>query len=306
MNNPLLVFCLFLLIESILAASTSNPSTKKTSEWKELLAGAMASIIEILITQPFEVIKTKAQTSETVLTNTQIASEIISKQGISGLYTGLEPEILKVVPWRSVRFFMYALLKNLLTGGHPSEATFFLNIVAGVGVGISEAFVITPFEVVKVALIADRDRIERHYNGLWNCAKKIYKKNGYKGLYAGILPTCLRQILFTTAYFISYLYSKPLFAQLLPFPMVPLLFAGFLAGVSGTILNTPVDVIKTRMQKSDQVNNKITGTIQGIAYIARHESVGALYSGLSARILKNGVGAMVGLPTYEFFKYLMQ
>jgi hypothetical protein len=50
-------------------------------------------------------------------------------------------------------------LKNLLTNGHPASATLFQNIFAGIGVGIAEAFVITPFEVVKVALIADKERI---------------------------------------------------------------------------------------------------------------------------------------------------
>lgn len=45
----------------IVYATTNGPPKQALSEWKELIAGALASIVEILVTQPFEVIKTRAQ-----------------------------------------------------------------------------------------------------------------------------------------------------------------------------------------------------------------------------------------------------
>ncbi len=149
------------------------------------------------------------------------------------------------------------------------------------------------------------------YKGNIHCAKTIYKREGIvNGWYRGFAPTCVRQMIYVTTYLITYQYSK---STLLPVILSPLrfvlgdgvqtlvhLFSGMCAGLAGSSMNNPTDVVKTRMQR-EQVNHnsKITGTFQGLLYIAKTEGFWGLYSGIRPKYIKTGLGSAVFFVAYE-------
>lgn len=80
------------------------------------------------------------------------------------------------------------------------------------------------------------------------------------------------------------------------------LAAGFIGGVAGTTLNTPFDVVKSRIQsvaKVQGVRGKYEWVWPSLRIVAKEEGVKALYKGYVAKILRFGPGGGVLLAVYS-------
>ena len=70
------------------------------------------------------------------------------------LYKGVLPPFMAVLPHKAVKFAAYTQYRALLTDGGP--VTFQSTVLAGALAGATESLVVCPFEVVKIALQAQR------------------------------------------------------------------------------------------------------------------------------------------------------
>lgn len=80
------------------------------------------------------------------------------------------------------------------------------------------------------------------------------------------------------------------------------LAAGFVGGVVGTTLNTPLDVVKSRIQSEPDlrgVPRKYNWVWPSLGVVARAEGFGALYKGYVAKILRFGPGGGILLVVYS-------
>src|SRR4051812_33737065 len=74
-----------------------------------------------------------------------------------------------------------------------------LSVLTGATAGATEAFVVVPFELVKIRL---QDRAQAHkYNGMVDCVRKIVTQEGVLTLYQGLESTMWRHILWNAGYF---------------------------------------------------------------------------------------------------------
>ena len=81
------------------------------------------------------------------------------------------------------------------------------------------------------------------------------------------------------------------------------LSCGTIGGTFGTMLNTPFDVVKSRIQAG---STKYKWTLPSIATVAREEGVGALYKGFIPKVLRLGPGGGILLVVFttcmDFFR----
>lgn len=78
---------------------------------------------------------------------------------------------------------------------------------------------------------------------------------------------------------------------------------GGLSGGMGPMVNNPLDVVKTRLQKQVVVEGKTpkyTGLVQACVVIAREEGPLALWKGITPRLLRIMPGQAITFMTYEF------
>jgi hypothetical protein len=155
--DMMLVATLFLVTTTVHALSDAK--NQNTSTLKEFIAGAIAGVTEILVTQPLVVASVRMKLMENPPSLLSLWMSIIKKEGFKGLYKGLTANIACVIPWRSVRFASYYVLRSYLTGGNPANATLFQQAISAVITGVFETFVITPFDVIQISQIADQERI---------------------------------------------------------------------------------------------------------------------------------------------------
>ena len=254
--------------------------------------------------------------------------KIIRNEGFSRLYRGISAPILMEAPKRcaclvTVRYGRKKLTANRATKFAANDAwgkyyrNLFgaakmnqqLSILTGASAGATEAFVVVPFELIKIRL---QDRASAgKYNGMIDCVVKTVKAEGPLALYNGLESTLWRHILWNAGYFGCIFQVK----ELLPIARTPTqkvsndLIAGATGGTFGTILNTPMDVVKSRIQNSP----KMAGSIQkynwawpAVGTVMKEEGFGALYKGFLPKVLRLGPGGGILLVVFtgvmDFFR----
>eukprot|EP01126_Amoeba_proteus_P054543 TRINITY_DN671_c0_g1_i12.p1 TRINITY_DN671_c0_g1~~TRINITY_DN671_c0_g1_i12.p1 ORF type:complete len:151 (+),score=17.09 TRINITY_DN671_c0_g1_i12:502-954(+) len=77
---------------------------------------------------------------------------------------------------------------------------------------------------------------------------EIGLQHGARGYFNGFFITVARDMIFSGSYFASYEFLKWVQRGWFPYDEVKHMLAGGTAGVVGTVLSIPIDVVKTRMQ----------------------------------------------------------
>jgi solute carrier family 25 (mitochondrial 2-oxodicarboxylate transporter), member 21 len=176
-----------------------------------------------------------------------------------------------------------------------------LSVLTGATAGATEAFVVVPFELVKIRL---QDKASAgKYTGMVDAVTKIIKNEGPLALYNGLESTLWRHILWNAGYFGCIFQVRALLpkANNNRTQIFYDLTSGAIGGTVGTILNTPMDVVKSRIQNSP----KIAGSIPkynwawpATATVLREEGFAALYKGFLPKVLRLGPGGGILLVVY--------
>ncbi|OAL29263.1 hypothetical protein AYO22_02157 [Fonsecaea multimorphosa] len=163
--------------------------------------------------------------------------------------------------------------------------------LAGSSAGAVEAVVVTPFELVKVRL--QDPSVASRYQSVSQCVTQIINREGLFVLYQGFEVTLWRHVVWNAGYFGSIFKVK----AALPTPTndfeqtLTSFVAGSIGGSLGTVLNTPLDVVKTRIQaatraKGAATTSKYNWAFPALVTVAREEGIRGLYKGLTAKLLR--------------------
>ena len=184
-----------------------------------------------------------------------------------------------------------------------------LSILTGASAGATESFVVVPFELVKIRL---QDRASAgKYNGMIDCVMKTIKAEGPLALYNGLESTMWRHILWNAGYFgCIFQVRAQLPAAIDKSQQVRNdLISGAVGGTFGTILNTPMDVVKSRIQNSPKTAGSIpkyNWAWPALGTVMREEGFAALYKGFLPKVLRLGPGGGILLVVFtgmmDFFR----
>lgn len=136
---------------------------------------------------------------------------------------------------QALKLTVNEVMLGILEQHLPGARVWALEFIAGGGGGLSQVLVTNPMEIVKLRL-----QIQSKVGspkGLWEMIQEL----GFRGLYNGSGITLARDVPSSAIFFACY----ALITQLYPDQRF---WAGFLAAIPATILVTPLDVIKTRLQ----------------------------------------------------------
>uniref|UniRef100_A0AAQ4P406 Uncharacterized protein n=1 Tax=Gasterosteus aculeatus aculeatus TaxID=481459 RepID=A0AAQ4P406_GASAC len=239
-----------------LAAAAPAGKVQFTHPGKAILAGGIAGGIEICITFPTEYVKTQLQLDEKANPPkykgiADCVKQTVDGHGVKGLYRGLSSLVYGSIPKAAVRFGVFEFISNKMrdeNGKLDSKRGF----LCGLGAGVAEAvFVVCPMETVKVKFIHDQTSANPKYKGFFHGVREIIRVEGLKGTYQGLTATVLKQgsnqaIRFYVMTSLRNWYKGDDTGKAIN-PLITGLF-GAVAGAASVFGNTPLDVIKTRMQ----------------------------------------------------------
>jgi len=188
-----------------------------------------------------------------------------------------------------------------------------LSVLTGASAGATESFVVVPFELVKIRL---QDKASAgKYNGMIDVVMKTVKNEGILAMYNGLESTLWRHILWNAGYFGCIFQVRQLIpkADTKQGQMVNDIIAGSVGGTVGTILNTPLDVVKSRIQNTIRVPGqtpKYNWAFPAVATVAKEEGAAALYKGFVPKVLRLGPGGGILLVVYtgvmDFFRNMRE
>ncbi|QRV99463.1 mitochondrial carrier protein [Ceratobasidium sp. AG-Ba] len=283
-------------------SSVTQPTRKPLPGYYQFGAGAFAGVTEICIFYPLDVVKTRMQL-DTGKSPSLVASfrNIIREEGVGRLYRGLVPPLLLEAPKRAVKFasndFWGKTFVQMSGGGKMSQG---LSIATGCAAGATESFVVVPFELVKIRL---QDKTSK-YAGPMDVVRTIIRQHGVLGLYAGMESTFWRHVWWNGGFFgtIHTLRQNLPKAETPQAALLNNFISGSVGGFVGTALNTPFDVVKSRIQGAHPVPGvvpKYNWTYPSLAVILREEGPAALYKGFVPKVLRLAPGGGVLLLVVE-------
>lgn len=283
----------------------------------QFAAGAVAGVSEILVMYPLDVVKTRVQLQqgkgvggEGYNGMVDCFRKIVKNEGFSRLYRGITAPILMEAPKRATKFAANDAWGKYYRGIFGmSKMNQQLSILTGASAGATEAFVVVPFELVKIRL---QDRASAgKYNGMVDCVAKIVKEEGLLAMYNGLESTLWRHILWNAGYFGVIFQIKELLpkAEGKGQQIRNDLIAGAAGGTFGTVLNTPMDVVKSRIQNSPKIKGsvpKYNWAWPALGTVMKEEGFSALYKGFLPKVLRLGPGGGILLVVFtgvmDFFR----
>ncbi|KAM2407206.1 hypothetical protein ACFX1X_026421 [Malus domestica] len=159
------------------------------------IAGAVAGFSSTLCTYPLELLKTRLTVQKGAYNNFfDAVSKIVQQEGAAGLYRGLTPSLIGVIPYAASNYFAYDALSRAYKKAFKKEeigniATLLIGSAAA-AISSSATF---PLEVA-------RKRMQvgalggRQYKHILDALSSILASEGISGLYRGLGPSYMKLV----------------------------------------------------------------------------------------------------------------
>ncbi|KAJ9086484.1 mitochondrial thiamine pyrophosphate transporter, variant 2 [Entomophthora muscae] len=198
----------------------------QNSSIRSFLSGASAGLVATSITYPLDLLRTKfvAQDDKNKLYTgiKQSIDLVIKREGLVGLYKGLSPTLIQIMPAMGIVFFGFDTIKasldtHLVMHQLLSETYFecpfrqktsyiapWKDTIAGALAGLISKTVVFPMDVMRKRFQIQTEKAlispmfhSKNYSevkGSWAMLKKMIQYEGVMSLYKGIVPGLLKGI----------------------------------------------------------------------------------------------------------------
>jgi len=183
----------------------STPGEKELAPFKKLIAGSLSGATLTSCIYPLEY--TQALLASGGFNGIiECFRSTIRDEGIRGIYRGYVPTLLGIVPYTGTMFWSYGLLKTYFSKDGPLKD--WQKILLGAFSGAFSQTISYPLDTIRKR-IAVQGRIgekKKVYNGTIDAFKKIYRAEGIRGFYGGVLVNAIRAAPSQAIQFVTYGY----------------------------------------------------------------------------------------------------
>lgn len=274
-----------------------------------------------MLLQPLDLLKTRVQQSGNSSLSATLRDIRQSSSLVRALWRGTVPSALRT-GFGSALYFtslnairQHALQTGILGRRIQTQAgssalpslTNSANLISGAVARTFAGFVLMPLTVIKV-------RFESNiysYPSVIAAAKDIHRTNGFKGFFAGLGATALRDAPYAGMYVLFYEMMKSRLGALVspvashtgkPQAMQATLASSvnfssaMLAGAACSVVSNPFDAVKTRIQLQPQEYRNIW---HAWYKMVTHEGVRSLWDGLALRMSRKALSSALAWTVYE-------
>ncbi|KAM0714889.1 hypothetical protein Q7P37_009354 [Cladosporium fusiforme] len=174
-----------------------------------------------------------------------------------------------------------------------------------------------PFDTVKVRLQSQPDHLPLRYAGPLDCFRQSIRQDGVSGLYRGVSAPLFGAAAETACLFFSYRVAQDAIRTLSgpssaskaddKLPLSSLVTAGAMSGAITSLILTPIELVKCRMQvpltssMDPTLRNRTTGPLAVIGDVYRREGIAGFWRGQLGTLLRETGGGAAWFGCYETF-----
>ncbi|KAK3130441.1 hypothetical protein QOZ80_6BG0493490 [Eleusine coracana subsp. coracana] len=292
-------------------------------EVREFASGALAGAMSKAILAPLETIRTRMVVGVGSRHILGSFVEIIEQNGWQGLWAGNTINMVRIIPTQAIELATFECVKrsmaeaqaNWKENGYPKIQLGNLEIelplhflspiaIAGGAAGIAATLMCHPLEVIKDRLTVDR----KTYPSISLAFSKIYQTDGIRGLYAGLFPTLIGMVPYTTCHFFMYDTMKTSYCRLhkkSSLTRPELLVIGALSGLTASTISFPLEVARKRLMVGALQGKCPPNMIAALSEVIQEEGLMGLYRGWGASCLKVMPNSGITWMLYEAWKDIL-
>ncbi|CAI6397163.1 BFH_HP2_G0003610.mRNA.1.CDS.1 [Saccharomyces cerevisiae] len=325
----------------------NHPTVKP---WVHFVAGGIGGMAGAVVTCPFDLVKTRLQSdiflkayksqavniskgstrpksiNYVIQAGTHfketlgIIGNVYKQEGFRSLFKGLGPNLVGVIPARSINFFTYGTTKDMYAKAfNNGQETPMIHLMAAATAGWATATATNPIWLIKTRVQLDKagKTSVRQNKNSWDCLKSVIRNEGFTGLYKGLSA--------------SYLGSVEGILQWLLYEQMKRLIkersiekfgyqaegtkstsekvkewcqrsgSAGLAKFVASIATYPHEVVRTRLRQTPKENGKrkYTGLVQSFKVIIKEEGLFSMYSGLTPHLMRTVPNSIIMFGTWE-------
>uniref|UniRef100_A0A3B4C3G1 EF-hand domain-containing protein n=1 Tax=Pygocentrus nattereri TaxID=42514 RepID=A0A3B4C3G1_PYGNA len=180
---------------------------------QRFMAGSLAGATAQTAIYPLEVMKTRLTLRSTGQYSGMLdcARSILQKEGIKAFYKGYVPNILGIIPYAGIDLAIYESLKNAWLSNYATDtANPGVLVLLGCGTVSSTCGQLAsyPLALVRTRMQAQASLNSTEQLSMRSLVKSIVAKEGFFGLYRGILPNFMKVIPAVSISYVVYEYTK--------------------------------------------------------------------------------------------------
>lgn len=287
----------------------------------DLASGGVAGGISKTVVAPIERVKLllQVQASSKQIPKEQQYKGIMDclirvpkEQGFISLWRGNLANIIRYFPTQALNFAFKDNYKRLFVRYSPDES-FFLNflgnLASGGAAGATSLLFVYPLDFARTRLGVDvgKSAEEREFNGLMDCVLKVFKKDGFKGIYQGFAVSIQGIIVYRASFFGLYDTAK---GVVFKDPKDAGVFTSWVIAQTVTttagVISYPFDTVRRRMMmQAGRGEILYNSTWDCWKKIAKNEGSYAFFKGALSNAIRGSGGAIV-LVLYDQFQKLLQ
>lgn len=253
----------------------------------------------------------------------QILRDVHRLEGWRALFKGLGPNLIGVVPARSINFYAYGTGKRAYsqwTGTSPDNPA--VHLASAVTAGIVTGTATNPIWLVKTRLQLDKNNAERkgdvgarRYRNSWDCIRQVLRDEGPRGFFKGLSASYLG-VTESTLQWMMYEELKHQLRQREERIVKSgrekswwdhtvdwtgnFMGAGAAKGLA-SVLTYPHEVARTRLRQAPMADGrpKYTGLVHCFKLVWKEEGFIGLYGGLTPHLMRTIPSAAIMFGMYE-------
>ena len=235
---------------------------------------------------------------------------IIRKDGILSLYSGLSAGILRQVFYSTSRFGLFELFRDELAKYRPTDMT--SRMATGILSGGIAALISSPAEVTLVRISNDislpLDK-RRNYKGVVDAFTRILREEGVNAFFRGSGPFINRAMLVGAVQVGTYDQFRESFRSIgIKDQFTNVFCASMASGIIYSSVTMPFETAKNRMAFQKKDANGVfpyRSAIQTMSTIANKEGIKKLWSGFSPYFLRCGGHTVTMFVTIEYLRKII-
>ncbi|MES1906943.1 MAG: hypothetical protein MHM6MM_000159 [Cercozoa sp. M6MM] len=265
--------------------------------WAPFLGG-VSGMAGTLVSHPLEVVKVRLQLQNELVENTNrqpLLQSIRTFLFSRDVYAGIQTALVRQAVSASTRFGMKAKLEQLFHHDPSQFVPLYKQVPIALTAGACSAVVACPFDSILL-----RQQGARQGTSLIDAVRNI---GGMRGLFANVPANCTRAATVTLGQFVGKDGSKEI---LLKLGFQNTLKTDALAAIGGgffvVLVNSPADVVRTRLMNTVKNGAQYRGVTDCIRQIFRHEGCGGFYKGWKIYCVRVMPHVLTMFTTYEFLR----